>query len=210
MRARVSAGLVLAATLAGCSADSGQTSPTAQTTSPGSRSAVATTGPTTAPAASPDPEQGAAPEAGDPAAAPPSADGGCDGSFGAGAVPSVVVGPGQTCVLNSTQVDGDVTVQEGGALTLAGVTVQGGITAVGAREITLNGANVAGRTSIADSGTVSLLQSVLGEVALTGNPGSVEVSGNTLSGDLRCEGNAQKPTGGQNQGGARTGQCSGL
>lgn len=189
-------GLAAAAVLAGCSSDPGENAQSSAPTPAEASSSEATGTPTTSPIADRN--------------SPPPTTGGCNGSFGQGAVESVLVGSEEHCVLTGTRVDGDITVQEGGSLEASAVSVSGTITAVGARSVTLDAMSVTGQISISDSGPVALRQSKVADVSLTDNTMAVEVRGNTLDGALRCQGNEQTPRGGLNVGGQKAGQCSSL
>ena len=105
-----------------------------------------------------------------------------------------------TCTSGSPiTVNGNITVQAGGALFLNGATVHGGITADGAAELVLCGSLVDGATSVMNSAGFVLLgdggedgcsaNSLHGSVTVAQNRAGFEASGNSITGSMTVNAN---------------------
>lgn len=160
----------------------------------------------------------------------------CKGSIGGGFYGPIVVPAGAKCVLNSTRVSGDVTVERNATLTTHFADIQGDVVATGAAGLhivdyskvtgdvrSLGGGDVRIDTSgftgdvivrnHADkdpaANVVNMSENtVVGHVILTGNKGGVRVALNHIGGDLRCFTNTPEPVGKNAVEGNKTGQCN--
>lgn len=156
----------------------------------------------------------------------------CTGVLGAVTVDNVTVPPGATCTLNGTQVNGNVDVQPGATLNTNGASVAGNIQADGSGSINLSGGTVGGNVQLQGKGPVLISNlTINGDVDLQGtsggssslasnqvngnfkvdsHTGGINISTNTIGGNLDCVNNSPAPTGGGNTAASKVGQCSTL
>ncbi len=154
-------------------------------------------------------------------------------TYEGGSLPSLEVAAGETCVLNGTTVQGDITLASGASLDASlGVAVGGDIQGQGAANVLLDGTTVAGKLQLGGGGAVAVTDSsVEGRLQLAGNRGVVSVSDtfiggdllllqntggvfvdyNVVTGDVQCEQNDPAPLGADNEvSGSKGGQCRAL
>lgn len=124
----------------------------------------------------------------------------------------IVVGPGSVCVVGAVTVDGDIRAGSGATLIVEGAQVEGDVLGDGFADLRVTGGVVDGAVRLLGGGTAVVLGvTVEGDIQAERNTGPLQISDNTLDGNLRCEGNAPAPTGGGNiVTGDKEGQCSGL
>jgi subtilisin family serine protease len=133
-------------------------------------------------------------------------------SVGAITVDNLTVIQGHTCILNGTQVQGNVKVEASATLNADFITVDGNVQADGAASVSVSDSMIDGSFQVVKSGSAFLHGSyVNGDVQFFENKGSLTVSNNTIDGNLQCKKNSQMPTGGGNiVQGNKEDQCSGL
>lgn len=154
-------------------------------------------------------------------AVPAFADVYCPPSLGPVTIDDNVVVVGK-CVLNGTQVKGNVLVQHNGALTVRDARIEGNIQADGGIYVRVLRTNVGGDIQLEGvSGEVSRVQrssiggnlqldnnrirlvaeynSIDGDLQAFSNTGGVVIRYNTIDGNLQCKNNRPAPTGGFNQ-----------
>jgi hypothetical protein len=137
----------------------------------------------------------------------------CSGSFtGLLLDEDLTVRPGATCDLSEVWVDGDLVVEEGAVLLASGVTLTGNVEADEHREVRLQDSFVEGNVILEEGGTGTVVGVVVeGDIEAVDNAGPQRIEGNTVDGNLVCDGNATAPTGGGNiVAGDREDQCAGL
>jgi hypothetical protein len=124
----------------------------------------------------------------------------------------VVVGPGSVCVVGAVTVDGDIRAEAGATVIVEGARVEGDINAEGFAAVRVTGGVVDGAVQLFGGGTAVVLGvRVEGDIQAERNTAPLQISDNTVAGNLRCEGNDPAPTGGGNTvSGDKEGQCSGL
>jgi hypothetical protein len=143
----------------------------------------------------------------------------CNGTIGAVTVEDVHVPVGNTCILDGTRVEGNVTIARNGTLRATGIRVDGNVQSQGHRFVSVRESSVVGgsiqlengvEVQVADSrvgGSVQLKantvkagvsRNVVGsDVQLFDNRGA-NVANNRIDGNLQCKGNVPAPTGGGN------------
>lgn len=112
---------------------------------------------------------------------------------------SVTVGKGQIfCAGPSARINGSITVQAGGSLSLTGAVVGGGITANSPAAVTICGstlralslAGAKGFVLVGDGAADCPADSMAGSVTLTDNISGLELAGDTISGAVSVTGNS--------------------
>ncbi len=142
----------------------------------------------------------------------------CDHRFGAVSIQDdVIVPPGATCRLAGTRISGDVTVRPGGTLLVWGARITGDLEARRHARITVAprgraATRVHGDVLLARGRRTTVARAVVsGDVVLVGSRGRATITGNVVTGMLRCRLNVPAPVGGGNRvEGGGTGQCVGL
>jgi hypothetical protein len=157
----------------------------------------------------------------------------CNGSLGAVTVDNLRVPQNATCRLTGTRVKGTITVQNNAALVARKVVVIGNVQAENARQVNvLAGSRVGGSVQLVQGGGAKVYDSFIdsdilfdsnnayfraarnnvgGNIQAFQNSGGVEISSNTINGNLQCKENFPEPIGGGNVvGGNKEDQCSGL
>ena len=157
----------------------------------------------------------------------------CRGSVGARTLDNVRVPQGATCILDGTRVEGTITVQRAAALRARGVSVIGNVQGENAALVVVaQGSRIGGSVQVVQGGAARVVGSrvtgdiqydeqaralkvirnrVGGSVQVMQNTGGVEISRNTIDGNLQCKENIPAPTGGGNVvGGNKEDQCSKL
>ncbi|GHF97381.1 hypothetical protein GCM10017783_06540 [Deinococcus piscis] len=124
---------------------------------------------------------------------------------------NVVVPTGANCQLFESAVDGSVVLERGSAITLSATQVGGSVQGEEVYDLVIEGGRVKGSVSLKAGQTARVTDAAVdGNLEFSAQQGNVDVSGNRVGGNLRCEGNAG--VSGQNNEvkGNRTGQCAGL
>jgi hypothetical protein len=136
----------------------------------------------------------------------------CMSTLGPVRVDNLLVPPGHTCELVGTRVKGGVKAEDGATLHASGINVQGTIQAKKAAAVDIANSTIAGGVQVEEGISARLVASHVGSgVKFEKNTGSLEISGNTVTGNLQCKENSQAPTGGGNVvSGNKEDQCSGL
>jgi hypothetical protein len=114
----------------------------------------------------------------------------CIGTLGSITVENVVV-PGQaSCVLDATQVTGNVVVEPGGSLRATmGTVIGGNITGKKGSTVSISRIDVGGRIGCTGCRRVNIFESgVHGDATITGTAEFVSVSSSSVSGDLTIMG----------------------
>lgn len=156
----------------------------------------------------------------------------CSGTFGAVTFENLKVPDGRTCVLNGTVVQGNIVVGTGSTLRAQSVRVGGNVQSEGHALV-----RVAGRSAV--EGSVQLKQGrsaavldarINGDLQLTSNRGTFDLSRNVIGGNLQanqnrgpltisanridsalqCQANNPPPTGGGNTASSKEDQCARL
>jgi hypothetical protein len=159
----------------------------------------------------------------------------CDSIIGPVNTASVIVPDGETCTLEGTQVQGDVTVKSGATLISNGAGVENNIQGEGAKNITLQpGTDVEGNVQLQrgqQGGKIIIEQAEIdgelqlqdnlssisvsnsnigGNLQVKNNDGGVELLSNNIGNDLQCQDNDPSPTGFGNVAAQKQGQCEGI
>ncbi|MFE2407515.1 Ig-like domain-containing protein [Kitasatospora sp. NPDC059408] len=133
--------------------------------------------------------------------------------------PLTVASGDALCLAAGATQDGPVTVRPGGALAVSGAEIHGKLSADGALALTICRSTLAGAVTVhGSSGLVRIGSAVEadgcagneihGRLTVDANTGGVEVSANTVTGPLGCEGNEPELRQADNTTtGPRTGQC---
>ena len=158
----------------------------------------------------------------------------CNTALSGGSYENILVPSFATCTILNAQVDGNVLVQPGGAVTISGRTyIDGNVQSDGGRFVRLlgRGVTVNGDVQIKKSTKTSTIQpgtSILGNLQFEENSGFLAVTSSFIAGDLQffknsgggtfvnntirqnlqCKENNPPPTGGGNRvGGSKEDQC---
>lgn len=125
-------------------------------------------------------------------------------------VDDLVVPPGERCVLDGTEVRGNVRVEEGAALEVRGAHIAGNLQANGAERLELTAdSTVRGNVQVRRTREVRLTESRIGgNLQLDGNRGEMRVGRNAIAGNLQAVGNRGPLSIGQNRIGGNL-QCEG-
>jgi hypothetical protein len=156
----------------------------------------------------------------------------CNSTIGAVALDNVFVPDGARCVLERTRTNGNVVVGRGAVLIARGVSVNGNIQAEGAASVRVVGASTVGgaiqivqgggalirRTRVngdilvdANNAPLTLdTNNVGGNVQAFQNTGGIDLTNNTIKGNLQCKENSPPPTGGGNSASSKEDQCAAL
>ena len=157
----------------------------------------------------------------------------CRGSVGARTLDNVRVPQDATCVLEGTRVEGTITVQNGATLRARNVRVIGNVQGENASLVVVAaGSRIGGSVQVVQGGAARVTGSrvngdiqfdeqnralkvlsndVGGSVQVMQNTGGVEITRNTIDGNLQCKENRPAPTGGGNVvGGNKEDQCARL
>ena len=124
----------------------------------------------------------------------------CRGSVGAVTVENLRVPQGASCILDGTQAQGNIKVENGASLTAQRVRVIGTIQAEGARIVeVLAGSTVGGSIQLKQGGSARVEYVVVnGDVQLESNNGFLSIVGNQVGGNLQVFQNAGGITIGSN------------
>lgn len=156
----------------------------------------------------------------------------CIGYVDEVSVGNLVVPEGETCVLDGTDVRGNVTVERDATLDAQGARIAGNLQANGAEQVKIaDRSEVRGNIQIRRSGAISVIDSriggniqldgnrgnlrvgrsaVGGNVQALGNRGGLSITRNRIGGNLQCEGNRPEPRAFDNRvRGNQGGQCDG-
>jgi len=159
--------------------------------------------------------------------------GSCNGTIGPVSVDHVDVPDGATCRLDGTHVDGNVSVGMGATLVARGIHVDGDVESEGSSAVEISAsARIGGNVQLQQGRSAAIIQTridgdltweeqqgnlvaqrttVGGNLQADGNSGHIDLSGNTVNGDLSCEDNRLPPTGHDNTvAGDKEDQCRGL
>ena len=157
----------------------------------------------------------------------------CRGTVGTRTLDNVRVPQGATCVLEGTRVEGTITVQDDATLRARDVRVIGNVQGENASLVVVAaGSRIGGSVQVVQGGAARVTRSrvagdiqfdeqnrelkvlrtdVEGSVQVMQNTGGVEITGNTIDGNLQCKENKPAPTGGDNVvGGNKEDQCARL
>ena len=158
----------------------------------------------------------------------------CPGYIGPEDIDDTVVVVGD-CVLDRTHIDGNVLLENGGDLLALRVRVTGNVQTDGAERVRIRRSEIGGNIqltgvdgdsrsevlSTAVGGTIDVhhsearfalnLNEVDSDLKANNNTGGVNISLNTIGGNLQCQGNSPRPTGGNNiVDGEKEDQCEDL
>lgn len=156
----------------------------------------------------------------------------CIGYVDEVSVGNVVVPEGETCVLDGTDVRGNVTVERDATLEAQAARIAGNLQADGAERVQIaNGSQVRGNIQIRRGWAISVIDSriggnlqldrnrgdlrvgrnaVGGNLQALGNHGGLAITRNRIGGNLQCEGNRPAPRVRDNRvRGNQGGQCDG-
>lgn len=159
----------------------------------------------------------------------------CEGTIGAVDTASVIVPDGETCTLEGTDVQGDVTVDSGATLISDGASIENNIQGESAYkvilkpgtvvqgnvqlqkgldggEIIIDQANIGGGLQLQDNlSSIRVSDSDIGsDMQVKNNDGGTEIVSNTIVNNLQCQDNDPAPTGGGNTAAQKQGQCENL
>jgi hypothetical protein len=157
----------------------------------------------------------------------------CRGTIGAETHDNIRVPEGASCVLKGTIAQGTVKVESAASLKAVRVRVIGNVQGENASRVAVvKGSRVGGSVQAKQGGSakvaksritgdiqydsnagylVARLNRVGGSIQVFQNTGGVEVSRNTVNGNLQCKENSPPPTGGSNVvGGNKEDQCASL
>lgn len=106
-------------------------------------------------------------------------------------IDDLVVPPGERCVLDGTEVRGNVRVEEGAALEVRGARIAGNLWADGAERVELaSDSTVRGNVQLRRTREIRLTESRIGgNLQLDGNRGAMRVGRNAIAGNLQAVGN---------------------
>jgi hypothetical protein len=158
----------------------------------------------------------------------------CTGSIGMETVDDLRVPSGATCELNGTRVEGNANVQANATLRARSARVDGNVQGENAARVVVVGSSqVGGSVQVKQGGGADVRETrVTGDIQLDANNGAlqhvarntvggnvqvfsntsgVDITGNTIDGNLQCKENSPPPTGGSNVvRGSAEDQCASL
>jgi hypothetical protein len=137
----------------------------------------------------------------------------CTGTLGSITVDNLNVPKNATCILNGTQVEGNLFVRNKATLYAYAVKVDGNIQADRSARVEVHPDSLVGGDIQVNSSGSLLVSGVQidGNLQAFQNTGGVSIIGNTIDNNLECLDNDPPPTGGDNNvGGDMEGQCANL
>lgn len=157
----------------------------------------------------------------------------CTGSIAAETVDDLRVPQGATCELNGTRVEGNAVVQANATLRAALAHVDGNVQGENAARVVVGSSRVGGSVQVKQGGGADVRETrvdgdiqldanngglqhvganiVGGNVQVMSNRGGVDITGNTIDGNLQCKENSPPPTGASNiVRGSAEDQCASL
>jgi hypothetical protein len=156
----------------------------------------------------------------------------CRGEIGATTVDNLRVPQGATCTLNGTTVTGTIKVERSATLKAQSVNVIGNVQAENHKLVVVKKSTVGGNIQIEQGGGAQIVNvrikqalqfdannnqlvarrnRITTDLQAFQNRGGVEISNNTIDGNLQCKENSPAPVGGGNRvGGNKEDQCAHL